>query len=355
VTRSLGKSPIPDKAVWKRDDEFVHKLNAAQSLWKAGHNAAVVGRDIKTLQRRAGVPVRIHPRTARAQSVGSAARRTDLPDSWDWRNVSGIDYVGPMRDQLNCGSCYSFAAAGMVEARLRILSGMQQQTLVSPQNPVSCSQYSQGCDGGFPYLVSKFGMDFGHVSDACFPYESGIEANVSCSRRCSDPDLIMVNDFAYVGGFYGGCSEEAMMEEIMNYGPIAIGFEVYDDFMSVRCAASERVVSLCPLTLTCVGAVHERSLRAPAGNRVGQPVGGDEPCWWVERRPFMCAMQCMVMLTRLPVLMIGWGVDTATGTPYWICKNSWGRHFGMGGYFWIRRGTDECGVESLGLWGNPVV
>src|SRR4051812_9882877 len=33
-----------------------------------------------------------------------------------------------------------------------------------------------------------------------------------------------------VGGFYGSSTPEVMMEEIMTNGPIAIGFEVYNDF-----------------------------------------------------------------------------------------------------------------------------
>ena len=44
------------------------------------------------------------------------------------------------------------------------------------------------------------------------------------------------------------------------------------------------------------------------------------------------------------VEMIGWGVEN--GTPYWWIKNSWNDQWGDKGYFKIKRGTDECGIES---------
>lgn len=56
----------------------------------------------------------------------------------------------------------------MNEARLRIRSLNTKQTVFSTQDIVECSQYSQGCDGGFPYLVSgKYAEDFGLVEESC--------------------------------------------------------------------------------------------------------------------------------------------------------------------------------------------
>lgn len=53
--------------------------------------------------------------------------------------------------------------------------------------------------------------------------------------------------------------------------------------------------------------------------------------------------------TNHAVVVVGWGVDSASQENYWIVKNSWGRHFGLTGYFYVRRSTDEIAIESMAL------
>ena len=71
-----------------------------------------------------------HPRPA---SEEEKARARLLPESFDWTNVDGVNYVSPVRDQASCGSCYAFASAGLVEARIRIASSNQRQDIFSTQ------------------------------------------------------------------------------------------------------------------------------------------------------------------------------------------------------------------------------
>lgn len=60
------------------------------------------------------------------------------------------------------------------------------------------------------------------MDESCFPYTAkdspcGVPQN--CRR-------IYAGDYYYVGGFYGGCSEMAMMLELVNNGPVGVAFEV---------------------------------------------------------------------------------------------------------------------------------
>ena len=60
------------------------------------------------------------------------------------------------------------------------------------------------------------------MDESCFPYIAkdspcGIPKN--CGR-------IYTAEYNYVGGFYGGCSESAMMLELVKNGPMAVAFEV---------------------------------------------------------------------------------------------------------------------------------
>ena len=55
--------------------------------------------------------------------------------------------------------------------------------------------------------------------------------------------------------------------------------------------------------------------------------------------------------------IIGWGTDTINGTTvdYWSCQNTYGKEWGEAGYFRIRRGTNEIGIEQEVVAGIPVL
>jgi C1A family cysteine protease len=46
---------------------------------------------------------------------GMTAMAESLPSSFDLRDVDGRSYIGPVRNQGNCGSCYSFGAVVAAE------------------------------------------------------------------------------------------------------------------------------------------------------------------------------------------------------------------------------------------------
>lgn len=117
---------------------------------------------------------------------------------------------------------------GMIEARLRVATKNQLQVNLSPQDIVSCSAYSQGCEGGFPYLIAgKYAHDHGVVAEECNPY-TGKDSSCSAVKKCQ---RTYVAKYRYVGGFYGACNEELMKMSLVESGPLSVSFEVEDDFM----------------------------------------------------------------------------------------------------------------------------
>ncbi len=117
-----------------------------------------------------------------------------VPLLFDWRNVDGTSYDSPVRKQGECGSCYAIAAISVMESRIRIKSNNRLKPLLSPSSILSCSRYNQGCYGGYPYLVGKFGMEFGFVEESCQPYT---ETDDKCFDFCFYDKNWKVKSFGY--------------------------------------------------------------------------------------------------------------------------------------------------------------
>ncbi|XP_078588019.1 dipeptidyl peptidase 1-like isoform X1 [Branchiostoma floridae x Branchiostoma japonicum] len=294
---------------FKTNLDFIEQINSAQSSWQAVVYPEYEKFTRNDLIRRAGGRKSRLPHRPRPAPVSEETRlaAAQLPESFDWRKVMGLNFVSPIRDQGQCGSCYAFASMGMLEARLRVLTNNTQQFVLSPQEIVSCGKYSQGCEGGFPYLIAgKYAEDFGVVLEECYPYE-GKDSSCKDTSRCGRG---YATNYRYVGGFYGGCNEELMQLELVKNGPMAVAFEVYSDFMHYK------------------GGVYEHT-------------GLSDPF-----NPFE--------ITNHAVLLVGYGRDPETGAKFWTVKNSWGEKWGEEGFFRIRRGTDECAIESIAVAADPI-
>jgi cathepsin C len=63
------------------------------------------------------------------------------------------------------------AALSMLEARIRRVTGNQIKEKLSVQHVLDCSVYNQGCNGGYAYLVLKFGSEVELVPESCMKYQ----------------------------------------------------------------------------------------------------------------------------------------------------------------------------------------
>jgi len=305
-------APEPSPALL--DAPFVNSLarvsgiNRAQTSWRAKAYPQHEKYTLREMIRRGGAVKTIPPGTTPATPEQKAAA-AHLPENWDWRDVGGLNYLSPVRDQGGCGSCYSYAATAMVEARMRIKTNFSRLDIFSTQDVVSCNLMSDGCGGGMAFLTGgRYANEQGFVAESCNEYE-GWEEPCDTSPSCA---RTYVDEYEYLGGYYGASNEELMMMEIVTNGPFAVGYLVLDDFYYYEGGIYHHVEA--------------------------QQRDDFDPYYGINHA----------------VTLVGYGVEPSTGEKFWTVKNSWGDWWGESGFFRIRRGTNEVGIESLTFVSTPI-
>jgi C1A family cysteine protease len=92
----------------------------------------------------------------------------------------------PIRNQGQCGSCWSFATVAAIETSQCILGNTGGYTKLSEQNLASCSTRNYGCNGGVPVWAMQYIMENGICTDQEDPYTSTHGALGSgCSASCT--------------------------------------------------------------------------------------------------------------------------------------------------------------------------
>ncbi|MCK5596026.1 MAG: hypothetical protein KAJ04_01145, partial [Candidatus Eisenbacteria sp.] len=192
--------------------------------------------------------------------------------------------VTPVKDQGACGSCWDFAATGATEGNVRIQEGVVLD--LSEQQGLDCNDYGSSCDGGWPGATYHVFTDPGAVSEECMPYVA-VEGN--CRERLCDK-VAIIDGFQYIAGNVN--SYKAALQD----GPISSCYTVYEDFNSYG------------------GGCYEHTWGAyEAGHAI---------------------------------VIVGWDDAMCGGEGAWICKNSWGGNWGVGGYFYIK--FNEAGINTGG-------
>jgi cathepsin B len=288
----------------------VPEIMKLKPTWVAGHNEALAGKTEAQLKQLLGgkvdashkVPLKTYPQVEPASIPASFDARSQ------WPKCNLIPFI---RDQGQCGSCWAVATTSVMSDRYCIQTNGAQQPYISDEDVLSCCSYcGSGCGGGYPYNALEWWTQYGVVTggtynsrQGCKPYEVPPTGygyfngqTPACYSSCESGYTTSYQSDKHSGSKYYqvGNGVTGMQQELMTNGPIATVFNVYQDFYNYQ------------------SGIYQYSYGAYDGGHV--------------------------------VRIIGWGEEN--NTPYWLVANSWNSTWGMGGFFKMIRGINNCGFES---------
>jgi C1A family cysteine protease len=104
----------------------------------------------------------------------------DIPDSVNW-NAKGA--VTKVKNQGQCGSCWSFSSTGAVEGSHKIRNN--KLISLSEQHLVDCSSKNHACNGGNMGLAFKYYEKHDAIKEDDYPYTSG---TTGTKGACAESD-----------------------------------------------------------------------------------------------------------------------------------------------------------------------
>ena len=216
------------------------------------------------------------------------SKATGVPDTVDWRTKGAVTEV---KDQGQCGSCWTFSSTGAVEGAWAI--SKKQLINLSEQELVDCATGfaygSHGCSGGQMEGAFKYVIENGQCSLSSYPYNA---KDGSCHSCVSVVEI-------------SSCSDVLPNDQI-----------------SLKGAVAQQPVSIA--------------------------IEADTRYFQSYSSGVLTASSCGTKLDH-GVLIVGYG--TENGQKYWLVKNSWGVTWGENGYVKIARSdsTNDAGICGIAM------
>jgi C1A family cysteine protease len=283
---------------WAENDKHIETVNFQNLTYSLGHNQ-FSGMSTEDFREYLGYS-KIFGETSNlrgaltSETVG-AGDLSSLPKSIDWVELGAVTSV---KDQGQCGSCWSFSTTGALEGAYYLANG--QLVSFSEQQLVDCDNWKNGgrdhgCNGGLmDNAFNWIGKNAGLCTETGYPYVSGTTKTAGdCTTSCSKVSGSSIASFVDVEP----SSDDAMMTAVAKQ-PVSVAIEAdQKDFQFYK---SGVFTSACGTNLD-----HG-------------------------------------------VLVVGYG--TMDGQDYYKVKNSWASTWGADGYIYLGRGSSynngdgQCGV-----------
>nr|GEY77877.1 cysteine proteinase 3-like [Tanacetum cinerariifolium] len=207
-------------------------------------------------------------------------------------------FVGPVKNQGSCGSCWTFSTTGALEAAYA--QAYEKSVSLFKQQLVDyASDFNNfGCNDGLPlqafeYIKYNGGLDL----EEAYPYTEVDGVSKYSSENAAIHVLETVN---IIMG-----AEDELKHAVGVVRPVSVAYQVSGDFK--------------------------------------QYTGG----FYTNDS---CGIDPMSDVNHA-VVAVGYGEEN--GVPYWLIKNSWGADWGLGGYYKIEMGKNMCGVATCAYY--PII
>lgn len=281
-------------AKWVDNHKYIHLTNSQNLTYTLGHNqfSGMSQSDYSTYNRLntyvAPTP-RLYLRSLDISDMG-------VPASIDWTTLGAVT---PVKDQGQCGSCWSFSTTGALEGAFAVANG--QLVSFSEQQLVDCDSLSNGgrdhgCNGGLmDNAFAWIGKNNGLCTEQAYPYVSGTTktAGTCTQKSCTNVAGSDIHSFVDVVP-----KSDANMMEALAKQTVSVAIEA--DQRDFQLYSSGVFTGSCGTNLD-----HG-------------------------------------------VLVVGYG--TMNGADYYKVKNSWSSTWGDEGYIYLGRGPQfnvgagQCGV-----------
>lgn len=276
------QSAISQKgANWRAGDTPISRLPANERVKRLGVKPPPGTPTVEEIAQRT--------ESGELQAMALGEEGIQAPAAFDWRNVSGQNFVTSVKDQGGCGSCVAFGTTAAVESKFRIQRSNAAMPIdLSEASLFYCIGRAEGvlCNTGWwPELAFNGYQNIGVPDEACYPYVAGDQ---NCTGRCSDWASRVVKT---TGQTVLTSNIGAIKDWISTKGPVSACFIVYDDFFAYT------------------SGVYQHVSGAVAGGHCVALIGYND------------SQQC------------------------WIGKNSWGAGWGESGFFRIKYGD-----SSIDTW-----